>query len=216
MNRLFGTDGIRGVADTFPLDLTTVAAIGSSLAHRYTEELGRSPKFLTGRDTRESGSRLEAALHAGAREAGASIESAGIITTPGVAYLTREFNFDAGIVISASHNPFEDNGIKIFLPSGQKLDERTEIAIESDIRDGKDAVDVSSLASVANATQVDKFHAAYVDHLSGAFADLDLRHMKIAVDCAHGAASDFGPTVLRTLGADVIAINDQPNGRNIN
>src|SRR5215207_6623740 len=172
MNRLFGTDGIRGVADTFPLDLATVAAIGASLAKRYAEKLGRKPTFLTGRDTRESGGRLEAALHSGALSAGAAIESAGVITTPGVAYLTREFDFDAGIVISASHNPFQDNGIKIFLPSGQKVDDAMECAIESDIHSGSHVSDVADL-SVLHSNRVEEFHAAYVEHLLAAFPELD-------------------------------------------
>jgi len=215
MNRLFGTDGIRGVADNFPLDTQTVAAIGASLARRYQEKLGRPPRLITGRDTRESGERLDAAFHAGASSAGAMIESAGEITTPGVAYLTKEFNFDAGTVISASHNPFEDNGIKIFLPSGQKLDEETERLIERDI-EAATANSSSMTQAGLHSTRVDEFHKAYTDHLASAFRELDLKNMRIAVDCANGAACEFAPKVLRTLGADVTAIHDRPNGRNIN
>ena len=215
MNRLFGTDGIRGVADNFPLDTQTVAAIGASLARRYQEKLGRPPRLITGRDTRESGERLDAAFHAGASSAGAMIESAGVITTPGVAYLTKEFNFDAGTVISASHNPFEDNGIKIFLPSGQKLDEETERLIERDI-EAATANSSSMTQAGLHSTRVDEFHKAYTDHLASAFRELDLKNMRIAVDCANGAACEFAPKVLRTLGADVTAIHDRPNGRNIN
>ena len=215
MNRLFGTDGIRGVADNFPLDTQTVAAIGASLARRYEEKLGRPPRLITGRDTRESGERLDAAFHAGASSAGAMIESAGVITTPGVAYLTKEFNFDAGTVISASHNPFEDNGIKIFLPSGQKLDEETERLIERDI-EAATANSSSMTQAGLHSTRVDEFHKAYTDHLASAFRELDLKNMRIAVDCANGAACEFAPKVLRTLGADVTAIHDRPNGRNIN
>ena len=214
MNRLFGTDGIRGVADIFPLDLTTVAAIGESLARRYAEKLGRTPTFLTGRDTRESGQRLEAALHAGVLTGGAAIESAGVITTPGVAYLTRQFDFDAGIVVSASHNPFEDNGIKIFLPSGRKVDDETERAIESDIHAGTE-VEIDDL-SVLHSGRVAEFHSAYVEHLLAAFRELDLGDLKIAVDCANGAACEFAPEVFKKLGAEVAAIHDRPNGRNIN
>src|SRR5262245_25719840 len=118
MRKLFGTDGIRGVAGEYPLDLNTVTKIGATFAEVFAARLGRPPKFVSGRDTRESGPAIESAFHAGAGRSG---ESAGVITTPGVAYLTRRFRFDAGIVISASHNPFHDNGIKIFLPTGQKL-----------------------------------------------------------------------------------------------
>src|SRR5512140_301855 len=140
MKRLFGTDGIRGVAGEFPLDEATVRVIGASLARHFQEKLGRQPRFVTGRDTRESGPWMEAAFHAGAAEK-AACESAGVITTPGVAYLTRAFGFDAGVVISASHNPYADNGIKIFLPSGRKIDDEAERSIEADIRVGLPAED---------------------------------------------------------------------------
>src|SRR3954453_12667420 len=134
MKRLFGTDGIRGEAGLFPLDAQSVYVTGRSLALHLSEKLGgRRPQIVVGRDTRESGPWLEAAILAGAREAGAECWSAGIITTPGVAYLTGALPADAGIVISASHNPFMDNGIKIFSPSGRKLDETTERQIEADI-----------------------------------------------------------------------------------
>src|SRR5207248_3656344 len=109
MKKLFGTDGIRGVAGEFPLDDRAVGIIGASLASHYRERLGREARFLTGRDTRESGLRIETAFHAGAHESNAVCESAGVVTTPGVAYLTRAFDFDAGIVVSASHNPYCDN-----------------------------------------------------------------------------------------------------------
>src|SRR6476661_88081 len=133
MTRLFGTDGIRGVADRFPLDKETVAKVGSSLSLHYKQKLGRDARFIIGRDTRESGERLENAFTAGASGSGAVIESAGVITTPGVAFLTAEFGFDAGIVVSASHNPYQDNGIKVFLPSGQKMNDSMEKLIEDDI-----------------------------------------------------------------------------------
>jgi phosphoglucosamine mutase len=121
MEKLFGTDGIRAKAGTFPLDEKTIETIGGSLARHFSEKLGRSPRFVTGRDTRESGAWIEKAFHKGAVSENAYCQSADIITTPGVAFLTEKFGFDAGIVISASHNPFEDNGIKIFSPSGKRL-----------------------------------------------------------------------------------------------
>src|SRR4051812_32834416 len=113
MGKLFGTDGIRAHAGAFPLDEKTIQIIGSSLARKFVEKLDRAPRFVTGRDTRESGEWIEKAIHSGAAAAGARIESASVITTPGVAFLAGQFGFDAGIVISASHNPFEDNGIKV-------------------------------------------------------------------------------------------------------
>src|SRR5215475_8757590 len=130
MAELFGTDGIRGVAGRYPLDSSTVEAIGGSLAMELTRRLGRAPQIIIGRDTRESGAWIEAALARGLRAARADVRFAGVITTPGVAYLTRALDSDAGVVISASHNSYEDNGIKVFSPSGRKLDDEAERAIE--------------------------------------------------------------------------------------
>ena len=133
MKKLFGTDGMRGEAGKFPLDAATIQIVGASLAARLTEKLGKSPLIVIGRDTRESGQWVEQALVAGATSAGAVTKSAGVITTPGVAFLARSLPADAGVVISASHNAYRDNGIKIFAPSGRKLDEETERLIESDV-----------------------------------------------------------------------------------
>src|ERR1041385_5339781 len=131
--KLFGTDGIRGRAGEFPLDEATVERIGRALVVNVEADLDRSPRLVIGRDTRESGPQIQAALTRGSLAAGASVSSAGVITTPGVAYLTRARGFDAGIVISASHNPYRDNGIKVFLPSGKKLPDEMEQRIERDI-----------------------------------------------------------------------------------
>jgi len=133
MKKLFGTDGMRGEAGRFPLDAATVRIAGRSLAKRLAERLGRAARIVAGRDTRESGEWIESAFLEGARASGARVESAGVITTPGVAYLARALPADAGVVISASHNPFQDNGIKIFAPDGRKLDDATERLIEADI-----------------------------------------------------------------------------------
>src|SRR5512132_2580313 len=131
--KLFGTDGIRGRAGEFPLDDTTVERIGRALVINIAANLERSPRLVIGRDTRQSGPQIEAALTRAALSAGAFVESAGVITTPGVAYLTRACGFDAGVVISASHNPYRDNGIKVFSPSGKKLDDEMERRVERDI-----------------------------------------------------------------------------------
>src|ERR671912_348086 len=138
MKKLFGTDGMRGEAGRFPLDAATVRDAGRSLARHLAARLdasgeARPPRIVTGRDTRESGAWIERAFLAGAGEGGALAESAGVITTPGVAYLARTLPADAGVVISASHNPYQDNGIKIFAPTGRKLDDATERLIEADI-----------------------------------------------------------------------------------
>lgn len=215
MQKLFGTDGIRGVAGEFPLDESTVQIIGASLARRFKDKLGRPARFVTGRDTRESGPLIERALHSGASAKGADCESAGVITTPGVAFLTREFGFDAGIVVSASHNPFHDNGIKVFLPSGKKLDEADERLIEQDIAQNLVAPPHSAPAS-AHATRADDLHSAYLEHFLEKFHNLSLKGKKIIVDCANGASCTFAPEILSQLGATVFAINDAPDGRNIN
>lgn len=215
MTKLFGTDGIRGVAGEFPLDERTMRVIGASLARQFGERLGRVARFVTGRDTRESGPWIEAAIHAGAHSQGATCDSAAVITTPGVAYLTKRFDFDAGIVISASHNPYQDNGIKIFLPSGRKSDEETEQAIEADIVVA--AVETSgALEEEIDTSRVAAFHEAYIAYLKKAVDGLSLTGKKIVIDCANGASCEFAPELFRDLGAEVIAIHNEPNGLNIN
>lgn len=213
MEDLFGTDGIRGVAGEFPLDESTVKEIGASVTRQLKTELGRAPRFITGRDTRESGPWIEAGFHAGAGSEGAVCESAAVITTPGVAYLTGSFEFDAGVVISASHNPYEDNGIKIFTPSGKKLGAGYERRIESDIYSGyQDGV----VPVEVNASGVTSFHEAYIGHLLDIAGVIAADSKSVVVDCANGASSEFAPELFRALGADVIAINSSPDGRNIN
>ena len=214
MTKLFGTDGIRGEAGRFPLDEETVAKIGRSLALRMTERLGRSPRFVTGRDTRESGPSIEQAICRGAASAGAQCESAGVITTPGVAFVASAFDFDLGVVISASHNPFYDNGIKAFLPNGKKIDESLERQVEQDIAEGAGAVETFSGKS--NDGSAAKFRNAYLEHLLNSTEEFRLDGLRVAVDCANGAASELAPGLFETLGAEVAAFNDRPDGRNIN
>lgn len=213
MEKLFGTDGIRGLAGEFPLDEKTVRVIGASLARQFRDKLGREPRFVTGRDTRESGERIENAFHAGANAENAVCESAAVITTPGVAYLTKAFDFDAGIVVSASHNPYQDNGIKIFLPSGKKIDEATEREIEKDIFSG---VDAGSGSAESHSARADEFRRGYLDHLKREVNDFSAAGTKIVIDCANGASSELAPVLFADLGADVVAIHNRPNGRNIN
>lgn len=216
MERLFGTDGIRGLAGDFPLDKRTISCIGRSLARQFFESTGRTPLFVTGRDTRESGPWIEAAFQHGAVAEGAECLSAGVITTPGVAYITNAGDFDAGIVISASHNPFDDNGVKIFSPSGKKLNESTETRIEEDIARSvyEDLLD-DALGKV-DESQAGVFQEKYLEHLRGHFKTLDLSGFRIALDCANGASSAFAPRLLASFGADVVVINNQPDGKNIN
>lgn len=214
MKNLFGTDGIRGHAGEFPLDVETVRMIGASLAHQLRTSLDRLPRIVSGRDTRESGESIERAFHEGAEAAGAECVSAGIITTPGIAYLTRTRGFDAGVVISASHDPFQDNGIKIFTPSGKKADEATERTIEADVNNGK-KIEIRDLVSLDDSNSI-QLQQAYSDHLAAEFPELDLSKLKIIVDCANGAASQLAPELFGRFGADVTAIHAEPNGRNIN
>src|SRR6185369_11804993 len=214
MKALFGTDGIRGEAGRFPLDAATVNTIGFSLARHLAETI-TEPTIVIGRDTRESGEWLEQALAAGATQAGVKCLSAGVITTPGVAYLTRKLQASAGVVISASHNPYQDNGIKIFAPSGQKIDDALERQIESDIEKGFQADLKSGLQSPP--TAVASLPNDYLRFLTEEIGSgLSLRGLTIVVDCANGASTDFAPKLFETLGARVIAINNKPDGRNIN
>lgn len=215
MKKLFGTDGIRGKAGIFPLDETTISIIGKSLTKQFKRKNGVPPQFITGRDTRESGDWIEEAFHTGAISEGAKCESAGILTTPGIAYLTKRNNFDAGIVISASHNPFQDNGIKVFMPTGKKLDQATEQEIEKEIFEESQNETQKSRFSV-DTSRVDEYQHHYLDHLIEEFKQLSLSNLKLVIDCANGAASHLAPQLFETFGANVIAINNEPNGENIN
>jgi phosphoglucosamine mutase len=215
MKALFGTDGIRGEAGHFPLDKATVNTIGFSLASHLAETIVE-PAIVIGRDTRESGVWLEQALIEGATQAGAKCLSAGVITTPGVAFLTRKLQAGAGVVISASHNPYQDNGIKIFSPTGEKIDDSLERQIESDIEKGF-GVSRERFQSNSHSANSASLRDDYLNFLTNDIAqNLSLHGMTIVVDCANGASTDFAPKLFETLGARVIAINANPDGRNIN
>jgi phosphoglucosamine mutase len=221
MAKLFGTDGMRGEAGKFPMDAATVETVGASLATHLKSKLGRAPVVLIGRDTRESGEWLEKALVAGIRKAGAASKSAGVITTPGVAYLARTLPTDAGIVISASHNAYRDNGIKIFASSGRKLDEATERLIERDILSTSERVATTSTSesiptSVLSGEQ-SELRDRYLNFLAGEIGrGMSLNGIRLVIDCANGAASTVAPALFERLGASVVTINHKPDGRNIN
>ena len=214
MKALFGTDGIRGEAGRFPLDRETVRRIGFSLAN-YLNKSEKSAVIVVGRDTRESGSWLEEALIEGAKNASGECHAAGVITTPGVAYLTGELKADAGVVISASHNPYHDNGIKIFSASGQKIADEVERLIEADIFAGG-ALSTAHLPRVA-ADESDQLQSRYLDFLANRIGHgLSLNGLRIVIDCANGASYRLAPALFERLGANVVAINAKPDGRNIN
>ena len=217
MKTLFGTDGIRGEAGKFPLDSPTVTAIGFSLAE-HLAELAPDPQIIIGRDTRESGEEIERALIEGANKAGVECLSAGVITTPGVAFLTRKHRASAGVVISASHNPYQDNGIKIFAPSGQKMDDSVERMIEADIFAQHElSPSTKSTPSPSSPELQQKLQQEYLSFLADEIgSDLNLEGLKIIVDCANGASSALAPVLFARLGAKVLAINASPDGRNIN
>jgi phosphoglucosamine mutase len=210
--RLFGTDGVRGEAGMYPLDHATVRRLGAALV-RLLLETHASPRLLIGRDTRESGDWIESELAHGAIGEGARVVSAGVVPTPAVAYLTRVGDFDAGVVISASHNPFADNGIKIFAGSGEKFTERTERRIEALV------ADATWLAKDGEARPLSREDLAgpYLDHLCAVLAGTPfLSHLRMAVDCANGATVTVAPDLFRRLALDAVIIGNEPNGQNIN
>lgn len=215
---LFGTDGIRGTPGEYPLDDATLVRVGVALGE-YLREHGARPRVLIGRDTRESGPRIAERIARGLRAAGAEPVSAGVLTTPGVAWLVSREGFAAGVVISASHNPYQDNGVKLISSSGMKFPDPVEAALEG-------AILASSTAAGAAAARApgalddksgEKLHEDYLAGLGQAvFPGARLAGMKIVLDCANGAASRLAPALFRSLGASVIAMNDAPDGRNIN
>jgi phosphoglucosamine mutase len=215
MARLFGTDGVRGTANK---ELTPEKALCLGKAGAYV--LGREknrgqerPRIVIGKDTRISGDMLEAALSAGICSMGADVLRVGVLPTPGIAYLTRTMGADAGIVISASHNPYDDNGIKFFAASGFKLPDELEDEIESAMKI-LDTLPAPCGGEVGKVLEIDDPAGLYAEFLKKHALRLD--GMKIVVDCANGAASAIGPRVLSELGAEVIALHHCPDGLNIN
>jgi len=211
-HRLFGTDGVRGRAGEFPLDHETVARLGAALV-RAMAMSDRPLRFVVGRDTRESGEWIERELARGIRSQGAELTTAGVLPTPAIAYVTREMAFDAGLVISASHNPFEDNGIKVFSGRGEKFTEAVERQIETIVADRRWTVDGSADIAVDAADVRD----AYISHARLALPNpLALQNTRIAMDTANGATTTVAPRLFRELGFEVELLGAAPNGRNIN
>lgn len=209
--QLFGTDGIRGVAGEFPLDPATVFCFGQALGS-WAARHGEHPEVLIGMDTRESGQWIAETVAAGLADSGVRARFAGLITTPGVAYLTKRDEFVAGLMISASHNPYADNGLKVFDHSGFKIPDEEEHRMEEEIlRRAAERLEAKQLK-----LEVDEgLDLEYLAYLESLFAG-SLAGRRLVVDCAHGAATVLGPELFRRLGAEVIAIGCEPNGRNIN
>jgi len=214
---LFGTDGVRGIAN---IELTPELAYDLGRAGSYVlakQEAGTRPRILVGKDTRISGDMLEAALRAGICSTGADVLTVGIIPTPAVAYLTRYYQASCGIVISASHNPVADNGIKFFGPSGYKLPDEVEAEIEELVLSGTKDLTRPRGTDVGRVYDVKEAENNYLKYLMGCYSlEEDLYGIRVVIDCANGAAYHVGPELWRRLGARVIAINDKPNGVNIN
>jgi len=219
MRQLFGTDGIRGVAGEYPLDRKTVFAIGRALGQRLAARQ-REGRVLIGQDTRESSGWISEVLAAGLESAKVKVFSAGVITTPGVAYLTRAHHFLAGIVISASHNPWRDNGIKVFGADGYKLSDRLEHEIEGDIFAHIGQLLKATSHNVVPACQMlpgeQQLREQYAQWLADFVAETDLSRLRVLVDCANGAASAIAPLVFNDCGLQGDFVNITPNGRNIN
>lgn len=214
MGRLFGTDGVRGVAN---LELTAELAykLGQAGAYVLTSETKHTPKILVGMDTRISGDMLEASLVAGLCSVGAEVACLGIAPTPTVAYLTRYYNADAGVVISASHNPYEFNGIKFFDSKGYKLSDALEERIESIILDNSEKIQLPTGEKIGRKIEIESPLDDYVNFIKSTIKG-DLKGLKVAIDCANGASYQVAPVTFFELGADVCVINNEPDGVNIN
>ncbi len=211
--KLFGTDGIRGVPGTPPLDDATLYATGRSLG-TYLKSTQAAPHVLIGMDTRQSGPHIASLLAAGLEAAGASVTFAGVITTPGVACLVRQNDFQAGVVISASHNPFQDNGVKLFSHAGMKFPDAIEEILEESILKFQAE---PPPADFRHLKADDSLHGEYLAFLKGRVIEgARFSEFKVVLDCANGAAYKLGPDLFRTLGAEVISMGVNPDGRNIN
>ncbi len=215
MSRLFGTDGIRGLANQPPLTTELAFRLGRQLVATLVEHAGGGKtRLVVGRDTRLSGPMLEGALVSGALSAGGDVYAVGVLPTPAIAYLTRRLEAHGGVVLSASHNPFEDNGIKIFSSEGAKFPDAWEEEIEGRLS-GPDTAPWPTGVDIGRLVQHDAAEADYIDH-ARATCPCDLRGLRVVLDCANGATYRVAPEVFRRLGADVRVLNASPDGQNIN
>ena len=216
--KLFGTDGIRGKAGTAPLEPETVARVGAALVKTMiASDPGHRLRYVIGRDTRESGTWIEDELARGLSAEGATVVSAGVVPTPAIAYLARSEGFDAGIVISASHNPYEDNGIKVFGGAGTKLTEQLEASVEVLVADQSWSMPSRAAVPPRDSAVRQNLAQHYVEHLREIMKTAGpLAGSKLVIDCANGATAPIAPSLFGRLGFDVETIGVEPNGRNIN
>ena len=216
MGKLFGTDGIRGIANEYPITCEMAMDIGRTAAHLFRTSTGRS-KIVIGKDTRISGDMIEHALVSGICSMGVDAGLADVLPTPGIAYMTSSMGANAGIVISASHNPFYDNGIKIFNKEGFKLSDEKEEEIEHILLNEKPGLMRKTVRDTGRAFKIEDTAKNYINYLKLALPDgFRLNGMKIAIDCANGATYKVAPKLFKDLGADVESIYNEPNGKNIN
>ena len=214
MRKLFGTDGVRGTANTYPITAEMALRIGAAVGRYFRRDASGVHRVVIGKDTRLSGYMLENALTAGLTSTGMNVLLLGPVPTPAVGLMTRSMRADLGVMISASHNPAEDNGIKFFGPDGFKLSDQAEIEIERLIEDG---VKLAQAENIGRARRVDDARFRYGERVkSSLLRDVRLDGLKVVIDCANGAAHRTAPEVLWELGADVILIGTSPNGKNIN
>src|SRR5215471_12391199 len=220
--KIFGTDGVRGTANIEPVTAETALKLGRAAGHvfKHLQSQSRSRgrhKIVLGKDTRLSGYLLENAISSGILSMGVDVLFIGPLPTPGVAYVTRSLRADAGIVITASHNPYADNGIKFFRADGYKLDDRIEDAIENLVFSGEIETIRPTADAIGKAVRIDDALGRYIEYAKYSFPrGITLEGMRVVVDCGHGAAYKSTPCVLRELGADVIVFGNQPDGMNIN
>src|SRR3954469_23971561 len=220
--KIFGTDGVRGTANIEPVTAETALKLGRAAGHVFknlesqARGFGRH-KIVLGKDTRLSGYMLENAISSGILSMGVDVLFIGPLPTPGVAYVTRSLRADAGIVITASHNPYDDNGIKFFRPDGYKLDDKIEHEIEHLVFSGEIENIRPTAEDIGKAVRIDDALGRYIEYAKSSFPrGMTLEGMRVVVDCGHGAAYKSTPCVLRELGADVIVYGNQPDGMNIN
>ena len=216
MGRLFGTDGVRGEANRYPMDASTLTSLGRALTH-LLKQASRHPRVIIGKDTRLSGDMLEGAMVAGITSMGGHPCPAGVLPTPAIAFITRSTGAEAGIAVSASHNPFQDNGVKIFGRDGFKLSEEEELAIEDLVLNGRLHDALPPASEMGRSFRIADAQVRYVDFLKNSFpSDLSMKGVKVVLDTANGAGYEVGPEVLRRLGADLTVIHNRPDGMNIN